>query len=44
MSQAVALELKSVLGATVRYWLDKEIRSNSFLEHLQNLPDSPVYS
>ncbi len=44
MGQTVALELKSVLGATVRYWLDKEIRSNSFLEHLQNLPDSPVYS
>jgi len=44
MGRTVALELKSVLGATVRYWLDKEIRSNSFLEHLQNLPDSPVYS
>ncbi len=43
MGQPVALELKSVLGATVRYWLDKEIRSNSFLEHLQQLPDSPVY-
>ena len=43
MGQPVALELKSVLGATVRYWLDKEIRSNSFLEHLQHLPDSPVY-
>ena len=44
MGQPVALELKSLLGATVRYWLDKEIRSNSFLEHLQDLPDSPVYS
>jgi len=44
MGQPVALELKSVLGATVRYWLDKEIRSNSFLEHLQHLPDSPVIS
>ena len=44
MGQPVALELKSVLGDTVRYWLDKEIRSNSFLEHLQHLPDSPVIS
>ena len=43
MSQPVALELKSVLGASVQYWLEKEIRSNSFLEHLQHLPDSPVY-
>ena len=43
MGQPVAQELKSVLGATVRYWLEKEIRSNSFLEHLQHLPDSPVY-
>ena len=44
MGQPVARELKSVLGDTVRYWLDKEIRSNSFLEHLQQLPNSPVYS
>ncbi len=44
MGQPVALELKSVLGDTVRYWLDKEIRSNSFLEHIQHLPHSPVIS
>ena len=44
MSQTVALELKSVLGATISSWLGKEIRSNSFLEHLQHLPDSAVYS
>ena len=44
MSQPVTMELKSVLGTTIQYWLDKEIRSNSFLEHLQRLPDSPIYS
>ena len=32
---ALAQEIKSILGAAVEYWLDKEIRSNSFLEHLQ---------
>ena len=44
MSQPVALELKSVLGATISSWLGKDIRSNSFLEHLQHLPDTAVYS
>ena len=28
-------EIKSILGTTVEYWLDKEIRTNSFLDHLQ---------
>jgi DNA repair protein RecO (recombination protein O) len=35
MNQALEHELKSLLGVTVEYWLDKEIRSNSFLEHLE---------
>jgi len=30
-------ELKSLLGNTVRYWIDKEIRSNAFIEHLEHL-------
>ena len=35
LDNGLAQELKSTLGSTVEYWLDKEIRSNSFLEHLQ---------
>ena len=37
-------ELKSVLGGTVRYWLDKEIRSNSFLERLHRESRTEVYT
>ncbi len=32
----LAGELKGLLAPAVRYWLDKEIRSKSFLEHLQH--------
>ena len=39
-----AQELKSVLGGTVSYWLDSEIRSNSFLEQLQRESKSEVYT
>jgi len=31
-SQAVAQEMGAVLGATVRYWLDREVRSADFLQ------------
>jgi DNA repair protein RecO (recombination protein O) len=40
----LAYELKSVLGGTVRYWLDKEIRSNSFLEQLHRESKTGVYT
>ena len=41
---ALAYELKSVLGSTVSYWLDKEIRSNSFLEQLHRESQTRVYT
>ena len=34
LNPSLALELKSVLTGTVQYWLDQEIRSKAFLEHL----------
>jgi DNA repair protein RecO (recombination protein O) len=37
-------ELKSLLANTVEYWLDKEIRSNSFLEHLEGWVKAEVTS
>ena len=37
-------ELKSLLTITVRYWLDREIRSNSFLEQLYQESKSGVYT
>ncbi len=40
----LAHELKSVLGGTVRYWLDKEIRSNSFLEQLGRESKTEAYT
>ena len=40
----LAYELKSVLGSTVSYWLDKEIRSNSFLEQLHRESKTQVYT
>ena len=36
-------ELKAILTGTVQYWLDKEIRTNSFLNHLART-DSPRQS
>ena len=41
---ATANELKSLLGGTVSYWLDKEIRSNSFLEQLHRESKTEVYT
>ena len=37
-------ELKSILSNTVQYWMDKEIRSNAFLEHLQHWSKTEVKS
>ena len=34
LDEALAQELKAVLTGTVQYWLDKEIRSGAFLNHL----------
>lgn len=34
LDELLSLELKSILTGTVQYWLDKEIRSRAFLEHL----------
>ena len=34
LSPSLSIELKSVLSGAVRYWLGKEVRSNSFLERL----------
>lgn len=41
IDDGLAGELKSLLSTTVGYWLGKEIRSNSFLEHLhkESLPE-----
>ncbi len=36
-------ELKSLLGATLKYWLDKEIQSKRFMEHLEHSHKSGVY-
>ncbi len=41
---ALAYELKSVLSNTVSYWLDKEIRSNSFLEQLYRESKTQVFT
>ncbi len=43
LDDSLAAELKSLLFATVGYWLGKEIRSNSFLEHLNNKSHPEVY-
>ena len=41
---ALREELKSLLTTTVAYWLDKEIQSNLFLEHLRRESQSRVYT
>ena len=40
----LANELKSVLGGTIGYWLDKEIYSNLFLEQLDRGSKTEVYT
>ena len=44
MDDNLAAELKSLLTGTVSYWLDKEIRSNSFLEQLYRESKTQVYT
>jgi len=36
-SDTLLREMKTLLGSTVRYWVDKEIRSNAFMERLEQL-------
>ena len=36
LNPQLSAELKSILSGTVRYWLGKEVRSNSFLEQLHS--------
>ena len=43
LDESLAAELKSLLSTTVSYWLGKEIRSNSFLERLNNESQPEVY-
>ena len=38
----LARELKALLSITIQYWLDKEIRSNSFMEHVHLVAGSEV--
>lgn len=44
MNQSIAQELDSILGNTIHFWLDKEIRSKTFLEHLRKSATHPIYS
>ena len=44
VSSPLAQELKTLLNTTVNYWLDKEIRSTAFLEHLQRESRPEVYT
>lgn len=37
MDKALEQELKTVLSTTVEYWLDKEIQSRAFMEHLSRV-------
>ncbi|HEU0020683.1 MAG TPA: DNA repair protein RecO [Dehalococcoidia bacterium] len=37
-------EVKSILGTAIGYWMDKEIRTNSFLNHLEHWPRAEVSS
>ena len=36
-------ELKNLFSVTLRYWLDREIRSRKFMEHLEDAPRPEVY-
>jgi DNA repair protein RecO (recombination protein O) len=44
INEALAQELKSLLSSAIDYWLDKEIRSNSFIDHLEHWPKAEVSS
>ena len=43
VSNGLAAELKGLLSATLDYWLDREIRSKKFIEHLGRSPRSGVH-
>jgi len=36
-------ELKNILSLTIRYWLDREVQSRTFMEHLDNTQRSSVH-
>ena len=36
-------ELENLLSVTLKYWLDKEIRSKTFIEHLEHSREAGVY-
>jgi len=40
--ESLEQEVKSLLSTTLRYWMDKEIRTNSFLNHLEHWPKAGV--
>ena len=42
MDAALARELRALLSITIQYWLDKEIHSNSFMEHVHREAGSEV--
>ena len=42
MDDRLSRELKALLGITIQYWLDKEIQSNSFLDHVHRVTGSEV--
>lgn len=44
INEALGQELKSLLSSAIDYWLDKEIRSNSFIDHLEHWPKAEVSS
>jgi DNA repair protein RecO (recombination protein O) len=44
MDEILAQELKAILSKTVEYWLDKEVRSRAFLEHLGRSPTDEIKS
>jgi len=42
--ESLEQEVKSLLSTTLSYWMDKEIRTNSFLNHLEHWPKTEVSS
>ena len=36
-------ELENLLSVSLRYWLDREIRSKTFMRHLENFRDTGLY-
>lgn len=42
--ESLEQEVKSLLSSTLSYWMDKEIRTNSFLNHLEHWPKAEVSS